>query len=112
MVYFDEWERKTAGAASPQPIACLLWVSRSKAGHRLCNPAEAAGRIARQAPIDFGHERCALLVARQDEGDLLGLFERHHHVSIFLTGHPEDVFYTFGLQTLDEEVGRFHRGFF
>ena len=70
--------------------------------------AQCAGRVAGQPAVDLGHERGALLVARQDELDLVRFLERHHEVGVLLAGDAEDVFDAFFLETLDEQVGCFH----
>ena len=45
---------------------------------------------------------------RQDELDFLGCFQRHHEVSVLLTGNAEDVLDLFFFETLYEQIRCFH----
>ena len=57
----------------------------------------------RQAAVDVGHERGALLMARGDVADALRVGERVEDVHRLLARDGEDVFAALGLEALDEE---------
>ena len=58
----------------------------------------------RQPPVDVGHERRALLVARRDVADGLGPRQRVEDVHRLLAGHREDPLAALGGEAVDEEV--------
>ncbi len=59
---------------------------------------ETARYLAREPTIRFGHEGSPLLVARQDELDLLRFLQGQHEISILLARHAENVFDALGLE--------------
>ena len=78
------------------------------AGHEVGRPGperrHGDGTAAGQAPMDVGHERSSLLVARRDVPDGVlpgeGIEDGHR----FLAGHREDVLAAFGGKAINQEA--------
>jgi hypothetical protein len=68
---------------------------------------EADTRATGQAPVGVGHEGGPLLVPRRDEGDSR-VQEGVQDVQDFLARQAEHVANLLVLETLDDQVGRFH----
>ena len=65
---------------------------------------QADAGLAGVAAVGRRHEAGALLVAGQDQPDLLRPAQRIEHVEIFLAGNAENIFDALFLEALDEQV--------
>src|SRR5947208_1566484 len=69
---------------------------------------QADSGIGREASVDVGHERRALLVAREDEADLVALGECGVQSEGLFTGDPKYVLYALVLETPNEKLRDIH----
>ncbi len=60
--------------------------------------------MASETTVDLGHERSALLMARQNEPDPVRLLQRDHEIGVFLARHAENVLHAFRFQALNEQI--------
>ncbi len=72
---------------------------------------QADACAAGQAAVDIGHKGRPLFMTGGDEA-YRRTMQGIHHIQVLLARNPEDVFYPFVFEALDEELGAFHGGWY